>query len=143
MRRRAFTLIELLVVIAMIAVLVALLLPAVQAAREAARRCYCVNNVMQLGIAVHNYNVMHGVLPPGVVNDTGPIHNVPSGYHFGWIVQVLPYIDRRQVAGYVDARRSVYAPENLTWIPGTHSLWGTATAFNRQGEHAEIIKYGA
>jgi prepilin-type N-terminal cleavage/methylation domain-containing protein/prepilin-type processing-associated H-X9-DG protein len=64
-RRRGFTLIELLVVIAIIGVLIGLLLPAVQAAREAARRAQCVNNLKQVGIAVHNYLSTFGVLPPG------------------------------------------------------------------------------
>ena len=65
MRRRGFTLIELLVVIAIIAVLIALLLPAVQAAREAARRAQCINNLKQIGIALHNYHQVNDSFPPG------------------------------------------------------------------------------
>jgi prepilin-type N-terminal cleavage/methylation domain-containing protein/prepilin-type processing-associated H-X9-DG protein len=67
-RRRGFTLIELLVVIAIIAVLIALLLPAVQAAREAARRAQCVNNLKQIGIALHNYHDVNGSFPMGAGN---------------------------------------------------------------------------
>ena len=63
-KRRGFTLIELLVVIAIIAVLIALLLPAVQAAREAARRAQCINNLKQLGLAIHNYISQQNCTPP-------------------------------------------------------------------------------
>ncbi len=112
--RAGFTLIELLVVIAIIGVLIALLLPAVQAAREAARRSQCVNNLMQLGIALHNYESAHEVLPPGVVNPAGPIVAKPVGYQFGWTAQVLPYIEGRNVYDHLNFEFGAYAPANAT-----------------------------
>jgi prepilin-type N-terminal cleavage/methylation domain-containing protein/prepilin-type processing-associated H-X9-DG protein len=83
--RRGFTLIELLVVIAIIAVLIALLLPAVQAAREAARRAKCVNNLKQIGIAMHNYHSAHGCLAPGI---KGAVYGT-------WKVFILPYVEQQ------------------------------------------------
>lgn len=113
-RRSGFTLIELLVVIAIIGVLIALLLPAVQAAREAARRSQCVNNLMQLSVAVQNYEGTYEVLPPGVVNPKGPIKNAPPGYHFGWLAQILPYIEAGNVQRHLNFGVSVYDPANDT-----------------------------
>jgi prepilin-type N-terminal cleavage/methylation domain-containing protein/prepilin-type processing-associated H-X9-DG protein len=113
-RRRGFTMIELLIVIGIIAILIALLLPAIQSAREMARRTSCENNLIQLGIAFGNYASTHTVLPPGVVDSTGPIRNLPSGYHHGWIVQILPFIGQTNIYNRFDLEESVYDPSNDT-----------------------------
>jgi prepilin-type N-terminal cleavage/methylation domain-containing protein len=111
-RRRGFTLIELLVVIAIIAVLIALLLPAVQQAREAARRSTCKNNLAQLAITLNNYEMAWEVLPPGTVNTTGPIQSEAEGYHMSWIVQLLPYIDEGVAFRKIDFNVGVYDDKN-------------------------------
>jgi prepilin-type N-terminal cleavage/methylation domain-containing protein/prepilin-type processing-associated H-X9-DG protein len=113
-RHRAFTLIELLIVVGIIAVLIALLLPAIQAAREQARRAQCSNDLLQLGLALGNYASTHSVLPPGVVNDTGPILSVPHGYHHGWAVQILPFIGQNNIYKRFNMQESVYAASNMT-----------------------------
>ena len=112
--RRAFTLIELLVVIAIIAVLISLLLPAVQSAREAARRAQCANNLMQLGITLQNYESSHERLPPGVVNQTSPVLDQPKGYHFGWLTQILPYCEQRNVYNHFNFKVGLYETQNST-----------------------------
>ena len=113
-RRLAFTMIELLFVVAIIAVLIALLLPAIQSSREMARRLQCSNNLLQLGIALGNYASTHRVFPPGVVNEKGPILNLPVGYHYSWIVQILPYMEKVSIYRRFDFREGVYAPSNET-----------------------------
>src|ERR1044072_6476691 len=92
--RRGFTLVELLVVIAIIGVLVALLLPAVQAAREAARRSTCTNNLRQLAVALHKHPDVRNTLPPG-----GTYYGVcctPATYTT-WTIEILPYIEQQSL----------------------------------------------
>ncbi len=110
--RRGFTLVELLVVIAIIGVLVALLLPAVQQAREAARRMQCTSHMTQLIIAVNHYEMAHGVYPPGTIDAKGPILNARLGYHHNWIVQTLPYLEQKNVWNAVDRQQSIYHKKN-------------------------------
>lgn len=110
--RRGFTLVELLVVIAIIGVLVAMLLPAVQQAREMARRVQCGNHLCQLIVAVNHYETAQGVYPPGTVDAKGPILNARLGFHHNWIVQSLPYLELQNVWDAVDKKQSIYHAKN-------------------------------
>jgi prepilin-type N-terminal cleavage/methylation domain-containing protein/prepilin-type processing-associated H-X9-DG protein len=98
MRRRGFTLIELLVVIAIIAVLITLLLPAVQAAREAARRSQCVNNLKQIGIALHNYHNINNVFPMGVGSGVSALPSTTNITH-SWSIHaaILPQMEQMAI----------------------------------------------
>ncbi len=107
-----FTLVELLVVIAIIGVLVALLLPAIQASREAARRCSCLNNISQLALAVHHYEFSVEHLPAGVINPDGPIRSEPEGQHVSWLVQILPYVEMNNAYRLFDQSAGAYARVN-------------------------------
>jgi len=110
--RKAFTLVELLVVIAIIGILIALLLPAIQAAREAARRADCTNNLAQLGIALQDHVSVHGTLPPGSQEDSGPIVNQAQGNHISWLVHLLPYIEEQNTFRFIDRSLGAYHPKN-------------------------------
>jgi len=107
--RRGFTLVELLVVIAIIGILIALLLPAVQAAREAARRSQCTNNMKQIGLALHNYHDTHKTFPPGVIWGVPNVPeyqlgSMPAPFHHTWNTFILPYIEQQALYDSVDFR---------------------------------------
>ncbi|NUQ65306.1 MAG: DUF1559 domain-containing protein [Pirellulales bacterium] len=98
--KRAFTLVELLVVIAIIGTLIALLLPAVQAAREAARRLHCTDNLKQFGLALHNYHTAHRTFPPGLIMTPNPLAGYANAN-----TMLLPYFEQDNLGNLYDQRR--------------------------------------
>jgi prepilin-type N-terminal cleavage/methylation domain-containing protein len=113
MRRSGFTLIELLVVIAIIAVLIALLLPAVQSAREAARRIQCTNNLKQIGLAIHNYHDSVGTLPLGAAVTFDRSGN-PIFQGWGVTARILPYLEGQNIFNVCNFNLANEAPQNDT-----------------------------
>jgi prepilin-type N-terminal cleavage/methylation domain-containing protein/prepilin-type processing-associated H-X9-DG protein len=113
--KRGFTLIELLVVIAIIAVLISLLLPAVQSAREAARRAQCVNNLKQIGLAVHNYISANDVFPWGCYRQHQA--SQPTGYPYtsgGSFLPLLPQMEQNQVYNAINFNYNIFGAGNTT-----------------------------
>ena len=111
---QGFTLIELIVVIAIIGVLVALFVPAVQSAREAARRAQCSNNLKQIGLALHNYNQLHGALPPGYVSTWDPVFLRERGPGWGWASMILPQLEQAPIHDRIDFRRQIQDSSQAT-----------------------------
>ena len=122
-RQRGFTLVELLVVIAIIGILIALLLPAVQAAREAARRTQCTNHLKQWGLAMHNYESAHGVFAAGIIQGDAPnvtstvISDGSTGANGEYrrqtfVVSLWPYLEQQVLSDRYDFDYSFYAPKN-------------------------------
>ena len=151
MRRRGFTLIELLVVIAIIAVLISLLLPAVQSAREAARRAQCVNNLKQIGLALHNYESSQSCYPPGGVADeslpgnAGDIWGAVGGNNIAsWRALVIPQMEGGTIYNAINfsmplndaaaasgsAQWTALMTINRTWLcPSDDNLQGIGDGF--------------
>ena len=109
-----FTLIELLVIIAIIGTLVALLLPAVQAAREQARRAACQNNLKQIGLALAQYSNRHGGFPPGYVSIWDPLQSTELGPGWGWASMILPELEQQTLSNNIQFEVPMHLPSQLT-----------------------------
>ena len=112
--RSAFTLVELLVVIAVIGILVALLLPAVQAAREAARRLQCVNHLKQIGLGLHNYHSTFNVLPMSTTGAESYGSQGGSGF-YSWLALLLPFVEQSPLYDSIDFRQPMMDTYDQVW----------------------------
>jgi len=138
-RRRhiGFTLVELLVVIAIIGILIALLLPAVQAAREAARRSQCTNNLKQIGLALHNYHDVHRSFPPLMVYQSalGPT-GLP--YHHSWLTKLLPFMEQSAIYQMMDPMLPAWDVAANAPMPFTQQQVPTLICPSDAGYHGAI-----
>ena len=134
---RAFTLVELLVVITIIGVLIALLLPAVQAARESARRMQCTNNLKQIGLGLHNYHELLGSFPPGYISaysspgySTSGNYTGDTGPGWGWEAMILPYMEQENLYGEIRFDKDIADPLNT--VARRHEPAGLSLSLGRR-----------
>jgi len=137
--RRGFTLIELLVVISIIGVLIALLLPAVQGAREAARRAQCTNNLKQLGLAVHNYHSTYNVVPAMCMYPGGQ-SDLSQGWCPTWVIPLLPYIEQSVLASSYNfsAPAVIYAAPGFSGYENTTTMYTQISTFLCPSENEPV-----
>lgn len=133
-KHRGFTLIELLVVIAIIAILIALLLPAVQQAREAARRSQCKNNLKQIGLAIHNYESTYNTFPALRLDHARIRPNstsAPGWTALGWMTSILPFVEQKNLYDQYDFNRNWYDPVNESVVSTIIPAYKCPTALDK------------
>src|SRR5271170_4609932 len=152
-RSKGFTLIELLVVIAIIAVLIALLLPAVQAARESARRAQCSNNLKQLGLALANYESAHSYLPIGVVYAVNGVSGMPGAIcqtpcgancqNTPWFVLMLPYMEQAPLFNAFNASIGINGPAALGYVINSTVMTSRIASFQCPSDNIQTFSMAA
>jgi prepilin-type N-terminal cleavage/methylation domain-containing protein/prepilin-type processing-associated H-X9-DG protein len=137
--RRAFTLVELLVVITIIGILIALLLPAVQAAREAARRMQCENNLKQTMLAIHLYHEQKGLFPTGISINTDRFGNGVGNRWVTWATYTLPFLEAENVSKLYDANKSYDGNNALLFSNKIQTYCCPSDTADREGRYGKAM----